>query len=114
MVTNYASKAPSLRRPKTAPRANGGGPALRNEAQTFSAVVEGRRAGFTRHDRERALRQRQVLVLRIDCVPAAGLVPLRDGRGLLHLLDDLPEADAGVVRAERDFPHLRTVRNDAH
>src|SRR5262249_22655696 len=49
-----------------------------------------------------------------DLVPAAGLVPLGDRRGLKHLLDDLPPPDAGVVRAEGDLPHLRRVRDDAH
>jgi hypothetical protein len=32
----------------------------------------------------------------------------------LHLLDDVPPADAGVVGAEADLPHLRAVRDDAH
>src|SRR6478735_4415872 len=42
------------------------------------------------------------------------LVPLGDSGGSLHLLDDLAEANACVVGAERDFSHLRAVRNDAH
>ena len=32
----------------------------------------------------------------------------------LHLLDDVPPADAGVVGAEADLAHLRAVRDDAH
>src|SRR5262249_52649690 len=42
------------------------------------------------------------------------LVPFREGRGHLHLLDDLAPADAGVVGAEADLALLRRVRDDAH
>ena len=42
------------------------------------------------------------------------LVPVRDLRVLVHVLDDLPPADAGVVGAEGDLAHLRRVGNDAH
>src|SRR5262249_40625338 len=41
-------------------------------------------------------------------------VPFRDAGGLVHVLDDLPPADSGVVRTERDFPELGGIRNDAH
>src|SRR3954463_11148780 len=41
------------------------------------------------------------------------LVPLREGRRHVHLLDDVPPADAGVIRAEGDLPLLCRVRNDA-
>ena len=41
-------------------------------------------------------------------------VPVRNGRVLVHVLDDLPPSHACVVRAERDLPHLRRVGNDAH
>ena len=58
--------------------------------------------------------QRQVLVLRVDRVPPVLRVPLGDGRVRLHLLEDVPPADAGVVRAEADLAHLRAVRDDAH
>ncbi len=63
---------------------------------------------------ERRVGQRQVLVLGVNRVTAVLAVPLGDGRRVLHFFDDLPEADAGVVRAERDFPELGAVRNDAH
>jgi len=33
------------------------------------------------------------------------LVPLRDRRRLVHLLDDVAPAHAGVVRAEGDLAH---------
>src|SRR5437870_1413333 len=42
------------------------------------------------------------------------LVPFGDGRGLVHVLDDLPPTDSGVVRAEGDLTELGRVRNDAH
>jgi formylmethanofuran dehydrogenase subunit A len=45
---------------------------------------------------------------------AVFLVPLRDGRVLVHVLDDLAPADTRVVRAEGNFALLRGVRDDAH
>src|SRR5262245_64205047 len=59
-------------------------------------------------------RQRNVPAAGVDLVTAARLVPLRERRGLKHLLDDLPPADTGVVCAEGDLPHLGRVRDDAH
>src|SRR6478672_1911484 len=50
----------------------------------------------------------------IDSMFAVLLVPLGDGRGLVHVLDDLPPADSGGVRAEGNFTQLRRIRNDAH
>ena len=41
-------------------------------------------------------------------------VPLRDGRVLMHVLDDVSPADAGVVCTEGDLAFLRAVRDDAH
>src|ERR1700679_3225754 len=49
-----------------------------------------------------------------DFVLAVLLVPLSDGRVLVHVLDNLPPADAGVIRTEGDFTLLRGVRNNAH
>ena len=47
-------------------------------------------------------------------MPPVLAIPLRD-RGIgLHLLDDIAPADARVVRAEADLPHLRAVGDDAH
>src|SRR6267154_372584 len=54
------------------------------------------------------------LALGIDFMLAVRLVPLGHGRVLMHVLDDLPPAHAGVVRAEADLALLRRVRNDAH
>src|SRR5258707_8910724 len=54
------------------------------------------------------------LTFRVNLMLAVGLVPLGDGRVLVHVLDDLAPADAGVVRAEGNFALLRGVRNDAH
>src|SRR5437868_1684057 len=42
------------------------------------------------------------------------LIPLRDRRVLVHVLDDVSPTDSRVVSAERDFAFLRAVRNDAH
>ena len=50
----------------------------------------------------------------VDGVLAVLAIPVGDGRVLVHLLDDLPPADAGVVGAEGDLAHLRRVRDDAH
>ena len=48
-----------------------------------------------------------------DFVTAVLLVPLGEGGGHVHLLDDVAPAHAGVVSAEADFAFLRGVRNDA-
>ena len=45
---------------------------------------------------------------------AVRLVPFGDAGGLVHVLDDLPPADTGVVCTERNLTKLRRVRNDAH
>src|SRR5579872_1140011 len=42
------------------------------------------------------------------------LVPLGYGRILVHVLDDLPPAYAGVICAEGNLALLRGVGNDAH
>ena len=47
-------------------------------------------------------------------VAAVVFVPLSDGRVLVHVLDDISPADAGVVSTERDLAFLRAVRDDAH
>ena len=48
-----------------------------------------------------------------DLVTAVLLVPLGERGRHVHLLDDVPPADARVVGAEADLPFLRRVRNDA-
>src|SRR4026208_2502417 len=71
--------------------------------------------------------QWHVLVAGEDLVAGLGFVPPRGGRRgggwcvpggerprHMHLLEDVPPADAGVVGAERDLTLLRAVRNDAH
>src|SRR3989442_4677307 len=64
---------------------------------------------------ERVVLAREVdfLAAREDLVAAVLLVPLRERRRHVHLLDDVPPADAGVIRAEGDLPFLRRIRNDA-
>ena len=58
-------------------------------------------------------RELDLLAAGVDLVTAVLVVPLRQRRRHVHLLDDVPPADAGVVGAERDLPFLRRVRNDA-
>src|SRR2546429_8546938 len=48
-----------------------------------------------------------LLPLGVDFMFAVSTIPLGDGRVLVHVLDDLAPADAGVVRAEGDFALLR-------
>src|SRR5258708_7127104 len=55
-----------------------------------------------------------VLALGVNLVLPVILVPLGDGRVLVHVFDDVAPAHAGVVRAEADFALLRAVGNDAH
>ena len=45
---------------------------------------------------------------------AVRAIPLRDRRVLVHVLNDLPPADPGVVGAERNLTLLGSVRDDAH
>src|SRR5215510_77353 len=42
------------------------------------------------------------------------LIPLRDCRVLVHVLDDISPTDSSVVGAERNLSLLRAVRNNAH
>src|SRR5258708_5451411 len=55
-----------------------------------------------------------LLALGVDLMLAVRLVPLGDGRVLVHVLDDFAPADTGVVCAEGNFALLRGVRDDAH
>src|SRR5687767_11219138 len=50
----------------------------------------------------------------VDCVPFVFLVPVGEVCGLVHVLNDLPPAYAGVVSTEGDFAFLSAVRNHAH
>ena len=69
---------------------------------------------FVNHQRVLVGIEAHGAALGIDVVLAVFLVPLRDGRVLVHVLDDLAPADARVVRAEGNFTLLRRVRDDAH
>ena len=42
------------------------------------------------------------------------LVPLRQGRRLMHILDNLAPTHAGIIGTERDLSILRPVWDDAH
>src|SRR6185312_3173307 len=41
-------------------------------------------------------------------------VPFGEVCSLMHVLDDLPPADSGIVSAEANLAFLRAVGNDAH
>src|SRR5438270_7041892 len=42
------------------------------------------------------------------------LIPFRDGRVLMHMLNDVAPADAGIVGAETNLAFLSSIRNYAH
>src|ERR1700755_2081163 len=69
---------------------------------------------FVQHEADRSLGQLDLLVLREYLVAAVLLVPRRDGRVLVHLLDDVAPADARVIRAETYLALLRARGDDAH
>ena len=49
-----------------------------------------------------------------DLVATMLLIPLRHGRVLVHVLDDVSPADSRVVGTEGNLTFLCAVRNDAH
>ena len=49
-----------------------------------------------------------------DLVTALIFVPLSDGRILVHVLDDVAPADAGVICTEADLAFLCAIGDDAH
>src|SRR5215216_5135315 len=55
-----------------------------------------------------------VFTTRKNVMPAVLLIPLRHGRILVHVLDNVSPTNARVVSAEGDFAFLCAVRNDAH
>src|SRR6185312_6934297 len=57
--------------------------------------------------------QSHLLATRENFMTSVFLVPLGQRRRHVHLFDDVPPADARVVRAERDLALLRRVGNDA-
>src|SRR2546421_440113 len=73
-------------------------------------------SGVFRVNLERVLVRSEInaLPLGIDFMLAVRPIPLRDGRVLVHVLNDLAPADAGIVRAEGNLALLRGVRDDAH
>src|SRR5208283_849359 len=73
-------------------------------------------SGVVRVNDERVLIGAEVdaLTFGVDFMLAVVLVPLGHGRVLVHVLDDLAPADAGVVGTEADFALLRAVGDDAH
>src|SRR5712671_6760295 len=57
---------------------------------------------------------RNVVTRGINGVALVFLVPVSEVRGLVHVLDNLPPADAGVVGAEGNLAFLSAVGNDTH
>ena len=57
---------------------------------------------------------RNVMARGVNGMALIFLVPISEVRGLMHVLDNLPPADAGVVGAERNLAFLGAVGNDAH
>src|SRR6185295_7549632 len=55
-----------------------------------------------------------VLATGENLVSAMLLIPFRDGRVLVHVLDYVSPTDSGVVGAEGNLAFLRAVRDDAH
>src|SRR6185503_2671877 len=58
--------------------------------------------------------QRHGFARGVHLVPAILFIPLGQARGLVHVLDDLTPANAGVVSAEGNLAFLSAVRNHAH
>src|SRR5260370_1365579 len=61
----------------------------------------------------RFLLEADLLAAGEDLVTAMLFVPLGEGGGHVHLLDDVSPAHAGVVGAEADLTFLSGVRNNA-
>src|SRR4029078_3829270 len=55
-----------------------------------------------------------VLATGKNLVTAMLLIPLRNGRVLVHVLDDVSPTNPRCVSAEGDLTFLSAVRNDAH
>src|SRR5258708_19509016 len=53
------------------------------------------------------------LATRKNLVPPMLLIPLGQGSGHVHLLDDVPPSHARVVSAERNLALLRRIRDNA-
>src|SRR5580692_9378263 len=53
------------------------------------------------------------LPARKNLVPSMLFVPLGQGRGHMHLFDDVAPAHPSVISAERNLPFLRSVRDNA-
>src|SRR5215469_4409193 len=60
-----------------------------------------------------AVRQANFLAAGKDLVASMLVVPLGEGRGHVHFLDDVAPAHAGVIGAEADFAFLRRIGNNA-
>src|SRR5580700_11679181 len=52
------------------------------------------------------------LATRKNLVPPMLFIPLGQGSGHVHLLDNVPPPDARVVSAERNLPLLRSIRDN--
>ena len=85
-------------------------------------VSDGNPATFTDPSDIRRIQHQIVIIIVKRDRMAAGvnamlsilLIPLGDRRCLVHVFDNLPPADPGIVGAEGDLTQLRRIRNDAH
>src|ERR1017187_1213510 len=68
---------------------------------------------LAQHQRVRLRRQRYRLAAGEDLVLPVLLVPFGKSGGHVHLLDDVPPADSGIVGAERNLALLRGIGDDA-
>src|SRR6185436_5281879 len=57
---------------------------------------------------------RDLMTAGVDRVASVFFIPLAEVRGLVHVLDNLPPANARVVGAEGNFAFLSAVGNYAH
>src|SRR5579872_4736777 len=69
--------------------------------------------GFVQNQRVIGSGQTDLMATGEDLMPAMFVIPLGEGRGHVHLFDDVPPAYTGVVRTEGDLTFLSGVGDDA-
>src|SRR6185369_2952411 len=69
-------------------------------------LVRTRQIHFVQFQTVRTVGHVDVFAAREDLVPAMLLIPLRDGRVLVHVLDDVSPTNTRVVGAKGDFAFL--------
>src|SRR6266446_9982536 len=73
-----------------------------------------RQIDLIKHQVMSSFGQWNVLATGEDFVTTMLLIPFRDGRVLMHMLNYVAPANASVVGAETNLTFLSSVRNDAH